>query len=62
MPRQLFPVSVKAAIFNDQNELLMIFMSNRGDYGLPGGRRVSAKQTRVIPRNVGITSKRRRTK
>ena len=37
MPRQLFPVSVKAAIFNDQNELLMIFMSNRGDYGLPGG-------------------------
>lgn len=37
MSRHRFPVSVKAAIFNDENDLLMIFMDNRGDYGLPGG-------------------------
>ncbi len=37
MSRQLFPVSVKAAIFNDKNEVLMIHMSRRGEYGMPGG-------------------------
>lgn len=41
MAHTLFPVSVKAAIFNDQAELLMIHMSDRtdiiGEYGLPGG-------------------------
>lgn len=37
MARKTFPVSVKAAIFNTNDELLMIFMDRRGEYGLPGG-------------------------
>lgn len=37
MNRQLYPVSVKAAIFNDKHELLMIRLHEGDRYGMPGG-------------------------
>lgn len=37
MSRQLYPVSVKAAIFNADNDVLMIHMPRSEEYGMPGG-------------------------
>lgn len=37
MARQQYSVAVKAAIFNENNDILMIHMPHRGEHGLPGG-------------------------